>query len=61
VTASNVKHNLSDNYRASGFVRPGANVDTVTSSTTEYIKHLTNNDMIVFCGGTNDVNNNNSQ
>jgi len=25
--ASNVKHNLNDNYRSSGFVRPGANID----------------------------------
>jgi hypothetical protein len=37
-SASNVKHNLSDNYRSSGFVRPGAN--TLISST-EDIKHLT--------------------
>jgi hypothetical protein len=27
-SASNVKHNLSDNYRSSGFVRPGANIYT---------------------------------
>jgi hypothetical protein len=47
VTASNVKHNLNDNCRSSGFVRPKANVDTLTS-TTEDIKHLTNNDIIVF-------------
>jgi len=59
-SASNVKHNLNDNYRCSGFVRPGANIDTLTSSTTEYIKHLTNNDIIVFWGGTNDVSKNNS-
>jgi hypothetical protein len=25
--ASNVKHNLNENYRSSGFVRPGANID----------------------------------
>jgi hypothetical protein len=42
-------------------VRPGANIDTLTSSTTEDIKHLTNNDIIVFGGGTNDVSKNNSQ
>jgi hypothetical protein len=42
-------------------VRPGANIDTLTSSTTEDIKHLTNNDIIVFWGGTNDVSKNNSQ
>jgi hypothetical protein len=50
-SASNVKRNLNDNnYRSSGFVRPGANIDKLTSSTTEYIKHLMNNDIIVFWG-----------
>jgi hypothetical protein len=47
-SASNVKHNLNDNYRCSGFVRPGANIDTLTSSVMEDIKHLTNNDINVF-------------
>jgi len=59
--ASNMKHNLNDNYRSSGFVRPGANIDTLISSMTEDIKHLTSNDIIVFWGGANDVNKNNSQ
>ena len=60
-SASNVKHNLNDNYRSRGFVRPAANTDTLTSSTTEDIKHLMNNDINVFWGGTNDVSKNNSQ
>jgi hypothetical protein len=60
-SASNVKHNLNDNYRSSGFVRPGANIDTLASSMPEDIKHLTNNGTIVFWGGTNDVGKNNSQ
>jgi hypothetical protein len=58
---SNVKHNLNDNYRCSGFVRPGANIDILTSSAMEDIKHLTNNDIIVFWGVINDVSKNNSQ
>jgi len=61
-SASNVKRNLNDNnFRSSGFVRSGANIDKLTSSTTEDIKHLMNNDIIVFWGGTNDVSKNNSQ
>jgi lysophospholipase L1-like esterase len=59
--ASNVKHNLNDNYRSSGFVRPGANIDRLISSMTENIKHLMSNDIIVFWRGTNDVSKNNSQ
>jgi hypothetical protein len=56
-----VKHNLNDNYRCNGFARPEANIDTLTSSVMEDIKHLTNNDIIVFWGGANDVSKNNSQ
>jgi hypothetical protein len=54
-SASNVKHNLNGNYRSCGFVRPRASIDTLTSSMTEDIKHLMNNDIIVFGGGANDV------
>jgi hypothetical protein len=60
-SASNVKHNLSDNYRCSGFVGPGANIDTLISSVMEDVKHLTNSDTIVLMGGTNDVSKNSSQ
>jgi len=49
-SASNVKHNLNNNYRSSGFVRPGANIDMLTSLATEDNKHLMNNDIIVFWG-----------
>jgi len=59
--ASIVKHNLNDNYRSTGFVRPGSNTDTLISSMTEDIKHLTNDYLIVFCGGANDVSKNNSK
>jgi len=48
--ASNVKHNLNDNYRSNGFVRRGANIDTLISSMTEDIKHFMNNDIMIFLG-----------
>jgi hypothetical protein len=60
-SASSVKHNFNDNYRCSGFVRLGANIDTLISSVMEDVKHLTNSDTIVFMGGTNDVSKNNFQ
>lgn len=59
--AGNVKHNLNENYRSSGFVRPGANIDRLISSMTDDIKHLMRNDIMVFWGGANDVSKNNSQ
>jgi hypothetical protein len=58
--ASTVKHNLNDSYKSSGFVKPGANIATLTSSATGDIDHLTNKDNC-FWGGTNDVSKNNSQ
>jgi len=48
--ASNVKHNLNDNCRSSGFVRPGGNIDRLISSMTEDIKHLMSNDIMLFWG-----------
>ena len=46
---------------SSSFVKPGAYIDTLTSKALEDIKHLTNKDITVFCGGANDVSKNNSQ
>jgi hypothetical protein len=60
-SAGNVKHNRNGNYSSSGFVRPGANIDALTSSMTEDIKHSTNNDTIGLGGGRNYVNKTNSQ
>jgi hypothetical protein len=59
--ASNLKHNLSNNFDLNGFVKPGADINTITSSITEDAKHLTFNDILVFWGGANDVSKNNSQ
>ena len=42
-------------------MRPGANIGTVISSMTEDIKHLMNNDIVVFWGGANNVSKNSSQ
>jgi hypothetical protein len=56
-----VKINLNHNYKACGFVKPGANINSLTSSVMSDIEHLTNKDIIVFWVGTNDVSKNNSQ
>jgi hypothetical protein len=56
-----MKHKLKDSYTTSGFVKPGACMDTLIASATGDIEYLTNKDMIVFWEGTNDVSKNNSQ
>jgi hypothetical protein len=59
--ANNVKINLNRNYKACGFVKPGTNINSLTCSVMSDSEHLTNKDIIVFWGGTNDVSKNNSQ
>jgi len=74
--ARNVKYYLNENYRCSGFVKPGVNINTLMSTVNEEIKPLTYSDMmstvnedikpltysdtIVVLGGTEDVNKNNA-
>jgi hypothetical protein len=59
--ASNVKHNLKDNFKTSGNVKLGANIAALTSPVVDDLKLLTKKDIIVFWGGTNDVSKNSSQ
>ena len=60
-SASNMKHNLDDDFELTGSVKPGATTDSLISSITEDTKHLTDDGLLVFWGGTNDVSRNNSQ
>jgi hypothetical protein len=59
--AANMKYYLTNNYKVSGIVKPGACADTLIASAPDDIEHLTNKDAIIFWGGTNDVGKNNSQ
>jgi hypothetical protein len=61
VSASNIKYNLSDDFDIEGFVKPGVDITSLTSSVTEETKSLTFKDILVFWGGTNDVSRNDSQ
>ena len=59
--SGNVTNNLHDNYSVCGFVKPGVNIATQTSSKTADINLLTKNNLIIFWGGSNYVSKNNSQ
>ena len=50
-SASNIKHNLNKDFDLNGFVKPGADITTLTSSVTEDTKHLTLKDILVFWVG----------
>jgi hypothetical protein len=60
-SASNIKYKLSDDLDIKGFVKPGADITSLTSSATEETKSLTLKDILVFWGDGNDVSRNDSQ
>jgi hypothetical protein len=44
----NMKHNLKDSYKTSGFVKPRASIDTLIASATGDIEYSANKDKDVF-------------
>jgi len=59
--SGNMKNNLDEKYRVCGFVKLGVNRATQISSMTVDTTLLTKYDLIIFWGGANDLNKNNSQ
>jgi hypothetical protein len=59
--AGNVKHNLSERYKTSCVMKPGATTNTLIVSGKSEVKELTDKDINVFWGGANDVSTNNTQ
>ena len=51
--ATNIKSEIKDNYDVQGLVKPGAGV--LVNTTNGDIANLTKNDVVIFCGGANDV------
>jgi hypothetical protein len=58
---SNIKNNLDNKYGVYGLVKPGTTTATLTSTKIADINPLTKNDLIIFWGGSNDINKNTSQ
>jgi len=58
--ASNVKSNINGNFKVQGIVKPGAEAIILTNSVKNEIKSLSKSDVVVFCGGANDVGRNNA-
>jgi lysophospholipase L1-like esterase len=59
--AENMKDNLDENYSVTGIVNPGASITTLSESLKDTSSTLKKNDIIVFCGGSNDVARNQSR
>jgi lysophospholipase L1-like esterase len=58
--ADMTKDNLNKMYNVIGFVKPGADIN-ILSSVESVVSSLTHNDVIVFSGGTKDIGKNNSK
>jgi lysophospholipase L1-like esterase len=59
--AENMKDNLDENYSVTGMVNPGASITTLNDSLKDTSTTLKKKDIIVFCGGSNDVARNQSR
>ena len=53
--AINVKSEIKDSHDVQGLVKPGAGSETLVNSATTDTANLTRNDVVIFCGGANDV------
>jgi len=51
---------LTDKFEIIGYTKPSSNIVALVSNTYQNIKNLTNKDVLIFMGGTNDVHTNNS-
>ena len=59
--ATNVKSEIKGNYDIQGLVKPGAGAGILVNTAKSDITNLTKNDVVIFCGGANDVAKNNSE
>jgi len=53
--AAEIKLNLDENFEVQGFVTPGTEVNTITTSAKSDIQHLSKQDVAVVWGGSKDV------
>jgi hypothetical protein len=53
--------NYQDNsYEVIGYVSPGAGLEVITNSANKELDHLSQDDLVVVCGGSNNISKNNS-
>jgi len=57
----NVKSHIKENVHVQGLVKPGAGVDVLVTTANSDITRLTKNDVVIICGGANDVAKNNAK
>jgi hypothetical protein len=52
---------LKPNFDVTGYTKPNCKVTTLLNPVPEYVSNLTDKDILIFFGGSNDVSNNNME
>ena len=52
---------LGNDYEVTGYVSPNTGLEVITNSAKEEIEQLTQNDIVIVCGGTNNISKNESK
>lgn len=58
--AANVKTDIRDNFEVQGLVKPGVGTDILVNWANNDIMSVSKSDVLIFCGGANNVGKNNS-
>jgi hypothetical protein len=59
--ATNIKSEIKEKYDVQGLVKQGAGASILVNTASSDITNLTKNDVVIFCGGANDVAKNKSK
>ena len=59
--ASEIKHNLDDDFEIQGIVKPGSNLAVITHTVNKGTGALTKHDVVVVWGGTRNISRNETQ
>ena len=59
--AADLQHNLGDDYEVTSFVKPGATMEEIVNTSSESVKSLSNKDVLIVWGGSNDISRNNTK
>ena len=53
--AANVNTDIRDNFKVQGLVKPDTGTDILVNSANNDIMSISNRDILILCGGANDV------
>jgi hypothetical protein len=53
--AERLSDHLGHSFSVTGYVKPNADVETITTTTKSECENMTNNDVIILCGGTRNI------